>query len=96
MPLTLTRPCVPKNLTEFGQTTYVQPPLWLFCNLAENDLFNTFATFTPTRSIRQTSTSPVSALNQALAQRGSEATDGWAAFRLSVFVSLLPLRPLST
>jgi hypothetical protein len=29
-----------KNLTEFGQTTQVHPPLWLLSNLAENDLFN--------------------------------------------------------
>jgi hypothetical protein len=29
-----------KDLTEFGQTTQVYPPLWLLSNLAENDLFN--------------------------------------------------------
>src|SRR5579872_7426219 len=39
LPLTFTKPRVPKNLTEFGQITYVQPPLAeLFCNLAENFL----------------------------------------------------------
>jgi hypothetical protein len=41
LPLTFTKPRVPKNLTESGQTTYVQPPFWvLFCNLAENSLSN--------------------------------------------------------
>src|ERR1700676_2139447 len=42
-PLTLTRPRVPKNLTESGQTTKVQPPfLELFCSLAVNVFFTIF------------------------------------------------------
>src|ERR1035441_8695714 len=41
VPRTLTRPRVPKNSTDGGQTTYVQPPLLgLFCNLAVKRLFN--------------------------------------------------------
>ena len=41
VPRTFTRPRVPKNLTESGQTTYVQPPfLRLFCSLAVNVLFS--------------------------------------------------------
>jgi hypothetical protein len=39
--LTLTRPRVPTKLTELGQTTFVQPPLFgLFCKAAVNFEFN--------------------------------------------------------
>jgi hypothetical protein len=37
VPRTLTRPFVPKKLTDAGQTTYVHPPLAeLLCNFARN------------------------------------------------------------
>src|SRR5512139_2569057 len=41
VPRTLTRPRVPKNSADSGQTTYVQPPLFgLFCSVAVNCLSN--------------------------------------------------------
>ncbi len=41
VPRTFTRPRVPKNATDSGQITYVQPPLpGCFCNMALNRLFN--------------------------------------------------------
>src|SRR5882762_9158689 len=44
LPVTLTRPRVPKNLTDSGQTTYVQPPFaGLFCKVATNFLFSNCA-----------------------------------------------------
>ena len=44
LPLTLTRPRVPKNFTEAGQTTYVQPPLLeLFRSFAVNIWFNNYS-----------------------------------------------------
>src|ERR1700684_584571 len=41
LPRTLTRPRVPKNSTDSGQITNVQPPFFgLFCSFAVNDFFS--------------------------------------------------------